>query len=122
MPISFNLPVNANLGGFVLVDGELVEATYAATNNFVFVREFNAGPHHLEVVGVNDADAGSEDAYTWTISGLPLTIDALDSFCVAPTPYIYVDTEHTGSDDPSDPNDDPNDPTDDDPTDDTGYC
>jgi hypothetical protein len=35
---------------------------------------------------------------------------------------MYVDTEHSGSDDPSDPNDDPTDPTDDDHTDDSGYC
>jgi hypothetical protein len=38
MPLSFNLPVNANYGAFVMVDGELVEATYDATNDFVFVR------------------------------------------------------------------------------------
>jgi hypothetical protein len=37
-PISFNLPVNANLGAFVLVDGELVDATYATTNDFNFIR------------------------------------------------------------------------------------
>jgi len=36
--MTFNLPVNANYGAFVLVDGELVEATYATTNEFVFVR------------------------------------------------------------------------------------
>ena len=79
MPFTFNLPVNANLGAFVLVDGEQVEATYETTNSFTFVNEMNAGAHHIEVLGFND---GGDDApYTWTISGFPMTLESLNYFC-----------------------------------------